>query len=81
VTREIGELAFAPYAKMPSPEAILMNTDQASTKGSKPATKARVPGAQPLRGRLPWPVAALLIVALCLAAWLVVFKVTAWLIG
>jgi hypothetical protein len=57
-----------------------MNGDQASTKGSKPATKAKVSGAQPLRGRLPWPVAALLIVALCLAAWLVVFKVTAWLI-
>ena len=50
-----------------------MTTDQASTKGSKPATKARVPDAQPLRRRLPWPVAALLIVALCLAAWLVVF--------
>jgi len=58
-----------------------MTTDQASTKGSKPATKARVPDAQPLRRRLPWPVAALLIVALCLAAWLVVFKVTGWLIG
>jgi hypothetical protein len=58
-----------------------MKIDQAPVQGSKPATKAGIPGAQPLRGRLPWPVAALLIVALCLAAWLVIFKVTAWLIG
>jgi hypothetical protein len=58
-----------------------MKTDQAPAQGSKPAIQARDPGARPLRGRLPWPVAALLIVALCLAAWLAIFKVTAWLIG
>jgi hypothetical protein len=60
---------------------MLMNTDQAPTRGSKPASKASAPPVQPPRGRLPWPVAALLMVALCLAGWLVIFKVTAWLIG
>ena len=74
-------LEFASYANMPGLGAMLMNTDQAPTQGREPATKAGAPPAQPLRGRLPWPVAALLMVALCLAGWLVIFKVTAWLIG
>ena len=77
----IRAAAFAGHAKSPVPGITLMKTDQAPAQGSEPANEARLPGVRRLRGRLAWPVAALLIAALCLAAWLVIFKVTSRLMG